>query len=539
MPDKPLAIIRAEESALEVPSPINSYQYGAGTNVETENQLLAYWRLIMARKWIVVGAFALVFTFVAVATYRLTPRYTATASIVTNLPSSAYLPQAGYGVQDLRVQEVTSNIQTQMDILSSRAMAERVVKKMNLVQRPEVGGPLPPSATEEQIEARRKGLIGFVSGGLSVKPRRGSRLIDLAFESSSPTLSAEVLNAVCTEFISYDLETRTNTTSHAAEWLQSELGGLKTKMEESQVKLVDYAKEHPILTMMPAGDKGTASTVEQDRVAQLSKQYMDAESNRMAIESKYLLAKENNLVSMTDTPNPTLQALMAKRTELNQKLLDAEQEYQPTSPQVQALQEALTAIQKEIENTKTTVSHDSLAKLEADYNTAKLNEQKRKELFEHERTVALEENGHTVQYELLKQDADANEKLYNNLLQRLKEAQLSMGLQDPSARIVDTAQIPQFRSYPPVTRNLMMGGILGLGFGIGLVFLLDYLDNTLKTTDDVNRILQLSALGIIPALGTLNKRRLLGTGAGGPSTSAELISEHSADSGYAEAYRSL
>src|SRR5215475_6857083 len=171
MPDKPLAVIRAEETALEVPSPINSYQYGAGQTVEAENQLLSYWRLILARKWIVIGAFLLVFTFVAFATYRLAPRYTASASIVTNQLPSGFLPQNGFAAQDMRVQEATLNIQTQMDLLTSRVMAERVVKRMNLVQRSDVGTPLPASANEQQIESRRKSLINYVNGGLSVRPR--------------------------------------------------------------------------------------------------------------------------------------------------------------------------------------------------------------------------------------------------------------------------------------------------------------------------------------------------------------------------------
>src|SRR5258708_2351848 len=125
------------------------------------------------------------------------------------------------------------------------------------------------------------------------------------------------------------------------------------------------------------------------------------------------------------------------------------------------------------------------------------------------------------------------------MLSRLKEANLTAGMQEPTVRVVEKAQVPQVRSYAPVTRNLAMGGVLGIGFGIGLVFLLDYLDNTLKTTEDVNRILQLPALGVIPALGTLNKRRLLGAGGATTTSTAELISDHPAESGYAEAYRSL
>src|SRR5215471_11093365 len=96
MPDKPLAIIKAEETALETHSSSPGYQYGPNTIVESENQLLSYWRLILARKWIVIGAFLLVFTFVAFATYRLAPRYTASASIVTNQLPSGFLPQNGF-----------------------------------------------------------------------------------------------------------------------------------------------------------------------------------------------------------------------------------------------------------------------------------------------------------------------------------------------------------------------------------------------------------------------------------------------------------
>ena len=102
MPDKPLAIVRAEENAIEMPSASTNYHYGVGPGVAAENQILSYWRMIVAKKWIVIGAFLLVFTFVAVATYRLTPRYTASASIVTNQPQSNFLPTNGFAAQDVR-----------------------------------------------------------------------------------------------------------------------------------------------------------------------------------------------------------------------------------------------------------------------------------------------------------------------------------------------------------------------------------------------------------------------------------------------------
>ena len=430
------------------------------------------------------------------------------------------------------------NIQTQMDLLTSRQMAERVVDKMDLVHRSVIGSALPPSATEQEVAARKKSLVGFVAGGLTVKPRRGSRLIDLTFESPNSSLSAEIVNTVCDEFINYDLETRTKTTKQAATWLNSELDGMKNRVEDSQRKLVEYTKANPVMGIVSTGDKDTVS-VTIDRLAGLSKQLLDAENERISIEAKYRFAKDSGIEAITaGEVDPSRQALLAKASDLREKLRQLLLEYQDDAPAVVSAKEQLAQVQKDIDGAKSTNREEMLAKLGAQYNAAVLKEKTLRDSFDKQRGMAMEESGLSIQYAILKQDADANQKLYNNILQRLKEATLTVGLQDASARVVNYAQTPMFRSYPPVTRNLAMGGILGIGFGVGLVFLLDYLDNTLKTTEDVNRILQLPALGVIPALGTLNKRRLLGPG-GSVATSAELISDHPADSGYAEAYRSL
>ena len=538
MPDKPLAIVKAEENALETHSSSPGYQYGPNTVVESENQLLSYWRLILAKKWIVIGAFLLVFLFVAVATYRLAPRYTASASIVTNNAQSAFSPAGSFTAQDLRAQDLLFNIQTQMDLLTSRQMAERVVDKMDLVHSSLLGPPLPPTASEQEVAARKRGLIGMVAGGLQAKPRRGSRLIDLTYESPNPIISADILNGICEAFVAYDLDMRKGSTQKAADSLDDEMDAMKKNVQDSQTKLVQYTKDHPI--MQQIGDKGESVTIA--RLAALSKNYIDAQDNRIKLEAKLHFAREGNLVAdaVVNSNGSALQSLLTKRVELNQKLKELLAEYQENAPIVVTTREQLALVEKDIQTQSSSSHNDMVAQLEAQFNSAVETERSVKDLLDKQRATAMDENSLSIEYEILKQDADANNKLYTNMLQRLKEANLTAGMQEPSVRIVDRAQVPQFRSYPPVTRNLAMGGVLGIGFGIGLVFLLDYLDNTLKTTEDVNRILQLPALGVIPALGTLNKRRLLGGPAGGATSStAELISDHPAESGYAEAYRSL
>jgi capsular exopolysaccharide synthesis family protein len=481
----------------------------------------------------------LVFLFVAVATYRLTPRYTAVASIVTNNAQSAFAQNGSYAAQEMRAQDLLFNIQTQMDLLTSRQMAESVVDKMDLIHSSLVGAPLPPTASEQEVAARKRGLIGMVAGGLVAKPRRGSRLIDLTFESQNPIVSAEILNGICEAFVQYDLDMRKGSTRKAAQSLDDEMAAMKTKVEDSQRKLVEYLKDHPIMQQL-GGDKGESVTI--NRLGGLSKSYMEAQDRRIAVEARLHYVRDGSVgaeIGNTSGITP-VQALVQKKMELNQRLKELLAEWNDNAPIVQTTKDQLALVEKEIETQTASAHKDVVAQLENQYNSELQREKEIKTLLDKARAEAMDENSLSIQYEILKQDADANQKLFTNMLSRLKEANLTAGMQEPSVRIVDRAQIPQFRSYPPVSRNLAMGGILGIGFGIGLVFLLDYLDNTLKTTEDVNRILQLPALGVIPALGTLNKRRLLGAGGATTSSStAELISDHPAESGYAEAYRSL
>ena len=238
--------------------------------------------------------------------------------------------------------------------------------------------------------------------------------------------------------------------------------------------------------------------------------------------------------------SPGVSELIRKRSDLTAQYSDAMNQYGPNFPKVVRLQAQLKELEQTLEREKKGV----VARLESDYHEAEQREALLSRTLDQQKVEANLMSERMVQYNILKRDAEANKALYDGLLTKLKEAGISAALQSSNIRVVDPAMIPGYPSRPAKARNVALAFLVGLVGGVGLALLREYMDNTVKTPDDIETLARLPSLAVVPAFTEFNgdgsRNKLLGGSTGnGHEKHVELVAQHLPKSQMSEAFRAL
>lgn len=390
------------------------------------------------------------------------------------------------------------------------------------------GGWDPPAPLEEdqELDPKYDTLIRNFQSRLTVAPVRRSRLVEVSFDSYEPVLSSRVVNALVANFIEQNLEAKWDATQKASDWLSQQLVGLKAKLEKSEEDLQRYAKDNSILFL---DEKQIMST---EKLKQLQEEDTRAQADLIQKESLYSQVRAGDLSSVPGIlENKLYQDLSVKLTDLRREYSELTAIFTPEYPRVKRLKNQIDEIERALQRERGAFA----GRVADDYRAAA----NRKRLLDQAVTQQTREFNQiaekSIQYNILKREAETNKQLYEGLLQRLKEASVSAGLRASNIRVVDEGEVPIYPAKPRVLLNLAFSMLLGLAMGVGIAFFQEYLDNTLKTPEDVQRFLRLSALGVIPAANVNGRDRLLrgyGYGSGYGSATRKSLPEAS-DSGEA------
>lgn len=468
--------------------------------------LLDYWAIILKRRWVVLSCLVIVFATVAIGTLKEKPVYEGKVlmEIDPQQPSVVNFKE----VVSVNPVDPDAYLETQYKILKSRTLADRVVRDLNLWRVPEFYRnrmlfgliqttpkvlPSPSNPNPSPNAGYFRNSVRHVQGFLDISPVRRSNLVELSFESHSPVLAAEVANKLAEDYINENLAVKWDETISASHWLQDRLVGLQAKLEKSEDALQAYARAHGILYLETTNN--SQQSLASARMAELMQEYGQAQGALFQKQGLYSLVKHGKV---EDLPGVLNNGLVQG---LEEKLADDEQQYamitswvKPDYPKARQYRREIKALQKEIDREKGAVIQNIVQEYKSsrhrvNYLQRAIDEQKRT-------MTALNER--MVQYSILKRQVDSNRELYQGLLQRMKEAQVSAGLNASNIRIVDNAIVPQGPVKPRVVLNLALGLILGGALGVGLAFFQEYLDKTLKTSDDVERLVRLPSLGVLP-----------------------------------------
>ncbi len=501
-----------------------------------EPHLYDYLLILRKHQWLILSFMLAVVTITAIGTFRMLPVYVATSRIEIDRENTNILPFQG--TDDYMV-DLENYIETQSKILTSETLALQTIRSGVL------SGPTDFAADSSASDALTTGSLanmkpppelGAFLGSLSVKRVANSRLLDISFESNNPLLAAQVVNAHIKNFIEQNFQSRYEATSRASTWLADQLNELKIRVQKSEDARIAYERQNQIWSL--DGDKQNVAT---QRLADLNRQLTDAQSERMRKQSLFEYAKAGDQDSVPQIrDNPAVQDLVRKRTDVYTQYADALNQYGPNFPKVQRLQSQL----KEIDAAADREKKAAMARMESDYREARQREELLAQALEQQKAEVNQMSERMVQYSILKREAEANKALYDGLLTKLKEAGISAGLRSSNIRVVDPAMVPTYPSRPAKSRNIVLSFLVGLVGGIGLALLREYMDNTIKSPDDIETLARLPSLAVVPAFTESNGDRsrvklLKGVSSNGHDKRIELVAQHLPKSQMSEAFRAL
>ena len=499
---------------------------------DDEIDLLAYWRILVKRRWLVLGILTGVVALALLKTLMATPIYRATSVL--------QLEKAGTQVVQVEGIQPDSDgygwdpdfLQTQYELLQSRSLAERVADELNLDQAaldrlndPGWLGRMlallrPKSKTESADTAladaakQLRAAAGVVSGGLSVEPVRNSRLVRINYDSPSPEFSARVANAIADGFIASGLERRFGASSYAKTYLEDQLKLVKAKLEQSERKLVAFAQQEGLVS---TGENGQSLATQ--NLTQLNAALANAQDQRIRAQARWRQASSGAMPADM-IGNSSIRPLQQQRAQLQGQYQLKLQTFKPDYPEMQQLKGQIDELARQIAAENGSVR----ASVRAEYEAAAAQERMLMSQIATLRTEALDVDGRSIQYNILKREVDTNRELYDGLLQRFKEVGVAGDVRSNNISIIDRAEVPAWRFKPNLMLNLAIGLLLGGMLGVLVAFLLEFLDDTLKTPDDIEQKLRLAVLGVIPRLG--------------PKENMGSIAKDSRSS-FSEAYRSV
>ncbi len=510
---------------------------------EEESPLLHYWRILKKRRWAVVATLGIIFALTVIFTLKTTPLYQATSKIAI-FPETPNVLGFKNGENSSSDFDYESTLETQAAILRSDALAMKVIEAMRLDQNPK----FTPSATQRNGDslqvsslqpdpAAAAGLLARFRGGLSVQLIPNSRLVQISYTHPDPRLATEIVNALVRTFTEENFKTKYEAVTQTSDWLSTELADLQMKVQTSEEKLVRYQKDHSILGV---DEKQNIVTAKLD---ELNRELTAAQTDRIQKESIYRLSAEGDPAAFAKTSrdgaSSMLEKLRDKEADLNTQLAQVTTQFGTGYPKVAELSNQLKQVRTELAAEEVRMQQQ----VRDEYLAALQRETLLTTAFNQQKQEANQLNESAIEYSVLKRDAEANRQLYQDLLQRLKEAGVSAGLRSSNIRVVDVARIPTSPIKPNVPRNMELGLILGLACGIGLAFTLESLDTSIRTMEQVNAISALPALGTIPLQfannGSLRRRlKPVSVEMDNPTPPA-LVTYERPKSEAAEAYRSL
>jgi polysaccharide biosynthesis transport protein len=465
-------------------------------------RLRASWRLIRKRRWTVISALIVVFLVVTAWTFKQKPVYEAKGLVEIEQESPDIVT-----VQELFQIESTTDdyIETQYRILQSDSLARNVIRQLNLDQRKEFNGEqgqlnlasfFDPAGGTREIStgaAHEQRVLSSFEDRLTVEPVQRSRLVRITFDSQDPQLAAKVVNTLAESYIQNNLQMHWDAAQKASTWLGQQLDGLKRKLQQSEDELQQYASANGLLYL--AGDDGKTENIVDQRLRQLQDELTQAQADRYQKEAAFRLAESGDYGALPGIfDNKVIQDLMDRLGDLERQQAALAPEFEPDYPKMKDIQSQIDRTQQFLEQQRQTAERH----VADEYFAAVHREDLVSKAFAQEEKDAGVVAQKSVQYNILKRDVDTNKQLYEGLLQRLKEAGVSSALRASSIRVVDPAVPPVNPVKPRVALNLAFGLLLGLAAGLGLAFVQERIDNTLKSPDDVEHFLRASVLGLIP-----------------------------------------
>ena len=448
-----------------------------------EIHLLDYWRTVWRGRWTVLSIFVVITTLVAIATFTQTPVYRARATVEINSQSQKVAPvadvaQIGNSNYGWFAEERYFN--TQYEIIKSRAVSERVFKRLDLYNHP--------------LFVESDDPIGKLAAMIEVDPIKETGIVEITLEGTDPAEAAEWVNAVAEEYVQRNLDNGLAMTHKAIDSLLREVAPLRKKLQEQQQAGFDLASEKRLF--VPENEKKITG----QRLLTLQTDLTETQVKRAGLSSllRQVATVERTGDSYDSIPeisnDKVIQGLYKDRRALEteyQKLLVS---YRDKHIRIQEKQSEIEQVNQKIESEANRI----ISNFRTEYALLGDRESKIERAIEETKTASMLADQEASSYELVQGGAVELRRIHDLINSRIQEIQISTNLLTNNLKVLDKSQVPQSPVKPRVALNLAMGVLLGFILGIGTVFFRDYMDNTIRSSADIEQFLKLSLLAVIP-----------------------------------------
>ena len=517
-------------------------QYEANEQpIEQEIHLAEYWAVIVKRQRLIAICVA-VALMVGAALSLITPAtYKATTVLDVEKDKGSPMdiqssPQSYYSYDP-------EFLPTQTRLMKSREVAQRVVERLNLVSNSEFNISKVQPGTDAAEAARQivPRIAASIQTGVEIAPVRGTNLVELSYVARSPKLAADIANAVADAYIDWNLEAKFAVVGQASQFLTAQIEQLKSEIDQKEAQLQAYSRQKDIVSV-------DASNVTTQRLESLNRDYAEAVADRVAKEAKYHEVQTARADSIADTlSNGLVSQLRNEQAKMEREYAEKLNLFKPEWPAMQQLKAQIDKGRQHLAS----VIEETVAKARdnarSDYLTALRREESLKNVMQGQKNEAMTFNTNAVEYNHLKVEVETKRTLLDTLLKRNAETQVTSRLRGErlsNIRVVDRALPPNVRFRPSYRQNAMMSLFVGIALGVALAFLLEYMDRSLRTPEQVERILNLPALGVVPSTKTAGhaygyfKRKGVRSN-DDEDVPIELLPHHRPRSTVAESYRAF
>jgi polysaccharide biosynthesis transport protein len=490
--------------------------------MEEEIHLRDYLDVIIRRKWVVLVTLLVTFTTVAVFTFSQTPLFRSTGMIKTS-PTARNI--TSFQTMEDSFMKSQEFISTQVKLLQSDRLLGKLITEMDLQNnelftgerdddaedgllsgffrsvaalrgmvrdmiRPRFESEASFMVNEEAAEQiAMEGSLRKIRGALKVTPVKDTQLIEISVEHPNARLAADMANNIMDLFLQTSMESQLATLHSAEMFLDKQIAAAKIKLEQSEKELNEFARRTGIISL------DSRLNLVMRELEEVNNALSQAVTVRIAKETLHRQAQKDGGESLpTVMNNELMKELKRQHNELQTEYQQLSTVFKDEYPQVKKIK----ARMKELESNYNRELQRIIDSIRLEYEAALDNEERLKQKAEQQKQLAIELNDRATQYKILEREVVTNKEVYNSLLTRSKEISATVGSDAGQLEIIDRARPPLSPYKPNVRRSLMLGILLGAFGGVGLAFLLEYMDNTVKNPDEFSLRHRIPVLGLIP-----------------------------------------
>ena len=496
--EQPIRYVPAERLAIisepRIPALPPSFIASADPDLESLSAPLSHYLWILRRhRWRMLAFVAVVLSATWFLSKRLTPIYESTVTIDIDRQT----PQGVIGAESTRsmLNDADQFIATQIRLVQSDSVLRPVAAKYNLL------------AHEGQTDIRPDSPVQLKNLKIARPPN--TYLLLVSYRSPDATLAAKVANAVAQSYLTHTYNIRIRASSNLTDFMEQQLDELRAKMERSSLALNRFERE---LNMINPEEKTNILTA---RLLQLNTEYTNAQTDRVKKEAAFQSIKNDTLeAAQVSTQGEALKRLTERLGELREKFAELKSHYGPAHPEFKRASAQLAELERQLEAGRRNIS----GRVEIEFRESSRREQMLLGEVAGSKREFDRINSRSFQYQSLKREADADKRLYEELVRKIKEAGINAGFQNSNIRVADPARPPQRPIFPDVRLNLLVALLLSTIIAVGVAVASDALDTTVRDPDQVARTLGTEVIGSLPVV--KNWRGRLGLASGSANASA-------------------